>query len=59
MDNRQALGYMLLACKKLNMSKEEARKLYAQMYQAFDFYTEEEAEKKGFDWYHSLNEEAY
>jgi hypothetical protein len=56
MDNRQALGYMLLACKRLGYNKEQAKKLFAEMYYLFDIYTEEEAEEKGFDWYHSLEE---
>jgi hypothetical protein len=55
MDNRQALGYMLLACQRLGYSKEQARELYREMYYVFDIYTEEEAEKKGFDWYHSTS----
>jgi hypothetical protein len=57
MDNRQALGYMLLACKELNMTKEEARKLYGAMYNQFDFKTEEEAEERGFEWYNNLEDE--
>ncbi|WP_198020560.1 hypothetical protein [Anoxybacteroides tepidamans] len=56
MDNRQALGYMLLACKRLGYSKEQARELYREMYYSFDLYTEEEAEEKGLEWYHSLDE---
>jgi hypothetical protein len=55
MDNRQALGYMLLACQRLGYSKEQARELYREMYYVFDIYTEEEAEEKGFDWYHSTS----
>lgn len=57
MDNRQAVGYMLLALKRLGYSKEEARKIYREMYYLFDIYTEEEAEEKGFHWYHSLEDE--
>lgn len=57
MDNRQALGYMLLSCRELGLSKEDAKKLYGKMYYMFDMKTEEEAEKLGFDWYHSLEEE--
>lgn len=56
MDNRQALGYMLLALKRLGYSKEEAKKIYREMYYLFDIYTEEEAEEKGFDWYRSIEE---
>jgi hypothetical protein len=56
MDNRQAIGYMLLACKRLGYTKERTRELFGEMYYLFDIYTEEEAEEKGFDWYHSLEE---
>lgn len=56
MDNRQALGYMLLACKKLNLPKEQVRELYRQMYWEFDFKTEEEAEEMGFQYYHDLED---
>ena len=56
MDNRQALGYMLLACKDLQLDKETVRKLNRAMYVQFDLKTEEEAEEKGFDWYHSLED---
>lgn len=56
MDNNQALGYMLLACQQLGYTKEQARKLYAAMYFAFDVKTEEEAEEKGFEWYHGLDD---
>lgn len=54
MDNRQAIGYMLLACKEVGLSKEEAKKLYAAMYVEFDLKSEAEAEaeEKGFEWYH-------
>jgi hypothetical protein len=56
MDNRQALGYMLLACKRAGLSKEETRKLLGEMYYLFDIKTEEEAEEQGFAWYHSLDD---
>lgn len=56
MDNRQALGYMLLACKELGLSKQSTSKLYGAMYRSFDFKTEEEAEEKGFAWYNSLED---
>ena len=56
MTNRQAIGYMLLAAKNLGLSKEETRKLFAEMYYLFDVKTEEEAEEQGFEWYHSLDE---
>lgn len=54
MDNRQALGYMLLACKRLGYTQEQTEAMYSAMYQEFDFKTEEEAEEKGFDWYYNL-----
>jgi len=57
MDNRQAIGYMLLACKELGLKKEEVRKLYGAMYSQFDLKTEEEAEERGFDWYNNLEDE--
>lgn len=54
MDNKQALGYMLLACEELGYNKEQAKQLYSAMYYQFDIYTEHEAEKKGHCWYHGL-----
>lgn len=54
MDNRQAIGYMLLACKKLGYDKEQAKALYSAMYYQFDIHTESEAEEKGHSWYHGL-----
>lgn len=56
MNNRQAIGYMLLACKQLGYSKPEARKLFREMYSLFDLKTEEEAEKQGYEWYYSLED---
>jgi len=55
MDNSQALGYMLLACKKLGFDKETTKKIYGEMYYLFDIKTEEEAEEQGHKWYHSLD----
>jgi len=54
MEKGQALGYMLLACKRLGYSKEEARKVYEEMYQVFDLMSEDEAEELGFAWYDNL-----
>ena len=51
-DNNQALGYMLLACKEVGMDKEQVRLLIREMYFQFDMKTEEEAEKQGFEWYY-------
>ncbi|MYL36048.1 hypothetical protein GLW05_20975 [Pontibacillus yanchengensis] len=56
MDNRQAIGYMLLACKRAGYSKEQAKELFGEMYYLFDIKTEEEAETQGFGWYHSGEE---
>lgn len=52
MTNREAIGYMLLACKKAGMTKEQTKKLYSEMYYLFDIKTEDEAEEQGFNWYH-------
>lgn len=57
MDNRQAIGYMLLACKKLGYTKAQAKALYSEMYFEFDFKTEDEAEELGHEWYHTLEED--
>ncbi|MCS0543543.1 hypothetical protein NXY55_26585 [Aeromonas veronii] len=57
MDNRQAIGYMLLACKQLGYSKDQARKLLGVMYCMFDLKTEEEAENQGYEWYYDLETE--
>jgi hypothetical protein len=53
MTNREAIGYMLLAAKRSGMDKEQAKKLFGEMYYLFDTLTEEEAEERGFNWYHS------
>ena len=47
MNNPQALGYMMLACKETGLSKEVANKLYGKMYYMFDMKTEKEAEEQG------------
>ena len=57
MDNRQALGYMLLVCKSLGMDKEQTRKMYLEMLYQFDMKSEEEAEEHGHSWYHNLSVE--
>jgi len=54
MDNKQATGYMLLACKNAGLDKETIKKLYGEMYWLFDMKTEEEAEEQGFEWYRNL-----
>ena len=57
MDNRQALGYMLLVCKSLGMDKEQTRKMYLEMLYQFDMKSEEEAEEHGHSWYHNMSVE--
>lgn len=47
MNNREAIGYMLLACKDLKLDKETIIKLRSKMYYHFDVKTEEEAEEQG------------
>lgn len=56
MDNRQAIGYMLLACKSLGYTREQVRDLYSAMYLQFDLKTEDEAEEQGFEWYYNLED---
>lgn len=56
MDNRQAISYMLLACKKAKLNKETVDELYSNMYYMFDVKTEEEAEEQGFEWYYGLGD---
>lgn len=51
MDNKQALGYMLLACKEAGLDHETTKQLYKEMYYQFDVKTESEAENLGFRWY--------
>lgn len=55
MDNKQALGYMLLACKEAGLNHETTKRLYKEMYYQFDVKTESEAETLGFRWYQDLN----
>lgn len=50
MTNDQAQAYVLITCKELGISKEQAEKLIFAMQSGFDFYSETEAETKGFDW---------
>lgn len=52
MTNRQALGYMMLACERAGMTKEQAKRLFREMYYLFDIKTEDEAEGQGVEWYH-------
>ncbi|GAE37596.1 hypothetical protein [Halalkalibacter akibai] len=55
MNDRTILGYILLACKKLNYTKEEARKLIAEVSILLITKTDEELED-GFQWYKELEE---
>lgn len=54
MDNYQAIGYMLLACKRANLDKDTVEELYSNMWYMFDMKTEEEAEAQGIEWYRNL-----
>lgn len=54
MDNQQAAGYFLMACKSAGLKKIQTDKLLGELHSAFDLYTEEEAEERGFEWYNSL-----
>jgi hypothetical protein len=56
MTNREAIGYMLLACKEIGLDKETAKRLYDSMYWQFDMKTEDEAAEQGFQWYCQLDE---
>ncbi|MED4766166.1 hypothetical protein ABHN05_11195 [Brevibacillus laterosporus] len=55
MTNREAIGYMLLACKRTGLDQEEVKKLFGEMHYLFDIKTEEEAEEQGYEWYHQHN----
>jgi len=46
MDNKQALGYMLLSCEQFGYTKNQMKEIYREMYWQFDLKTEEEAEEK-------------
>lgn len=59
MDNYQAIGYMLLACKRAGLDLDTTQKIYSNMYYMFDMKTEEEAETQGFKWYRDMQEERY
>lgn len=50
MTNDQAQCYVLLACKELGISREQAEQLIYAMKSNFDYYAEQEAGEKGFDW---------
>lgn len=44
MNNAAAVGYMIMAAKKLGMSDEEIRELESLMHHCMDIHSEEEAE---------------
>lgn len=58
MENRQAIGYMLVACKNLGFTKEQAMRLLGEMYYMIDVKSGEEAELQGFEWFDNLEEES-
>ena len=51
MDNRQAAGYMLLACNRAGLTREQAKEIYMEMLYLLDIKSEEEAEEQGHKWY--------
>lgn len=53
MNNRQAIGYMLLAMDRAGFSKEDMKKVFSEMYYLFDIKTEDEAEEQGFNAYYN------
>ena len=57
MTNDQAQGYALLACKGLGINREQAEQLIYAMKSQFDYYAEQEAREKGFDWFYDREEE--
>lgn len=59
MTNEQAQGYVLLACKELGISRKEAEKFIFAMKSGFDFYSEDEAQTKGFDWLYERENQRY
>jgi hypothetical protein len=52
MTNREAIGYMLLACKELNLDKEIVIQIRSSMYRQFDMKTESEAEEQGHKYFY-------
>lgn len=50
MTNEEAQGYVLMACKALKISREQAEKLIYEMEYQFDMLTGNEAKTRGFDW---------
>lgn len=56
MTNNEAIGYMLLTCKRLGLDKQLTIDLFHEMTSQFDWKTEEEAEELGFKWLKSIEE---
>lgn len=50
MTNQESLGYMLTACKELNLDKQTAARLEQEMETQFDLKTEQEAKETGYAW---------
>lgn len=46
MNNGQAIGYMILACKALDLSRETIKQIETEMVYQMDMETEERAEKE-------------
>lgn len=59
MDNDQAIGYLLLACRNANQPARFAEHLANQMAFIMSELTEEEANKKGFEWLKAEKEGEY
>lgn len=55
MDKNQALGFMLIACEKIGLSKNQASQLFETMSLQFDLKTEVEAEEQGFNWFENAD----
>lgn len=58
MNKEQALGYMLLSCKNMNLSQEQVKQIYLNMTHQFNQQTPEEAKKEGEEWFLSTQEKA-
>lgn len=56
MDNYQAIGYMLLACKRAGIALEDVKKIHRGMWYMFDVKTESEAEKQGVEWFDGMRD---
>ena len=56
MNNREALGYFLLACREKGISKEVTSNLYDTMQDMMDMYVKSEAESVGHNWYSRLED---